>query len=67
MVITKGNPFIDKKVTIVYKHLNFRPTKGLQTIWFDVIKAFSLQSYFLFLCLVKNNYGEKQSFIDKWL
>ena len=65
MVNTKGNLFIDKKVTIVYKHLNFHPTKGLQTIRFDVIKAFSLQSYFLFLCLVKNNYGEKQSFIDK--
>ena len=65
MVITKGNPFIDKKVTIAHKHLHFRPTRSLQTIQFDVIKAFSLQSYLLFLCLVKNNYGEKQSFIDK--
>ena len=65
MVITKGNPFIDKKVTIAHKHLHFRPTRSLQTIRFDVIKAFSLQSYFLFLCLAKNNYGEKQSFVDK--
>ena len=65
MVNTKGNRFIDKKVIIVHKPLHFRPIRNLQTIRFDVRKAFLLQPYFSFLCLVKNNYGEKQSFIDK--
>ena len=65
MVNTKGYLFIDKKVTIAHKLLHFRPIRSLQTIRFDVIKEFSLQSYFWFFCLVENNYGEKQSFIDK--